>query len=61
MASKPISGMMVNGFMVMANTSEASNVMYGPFDFEKDAENWASNFGSRAIVLPLYAPVWNRG
>ena len=57
---KPLSGMMVNGYTISILGKEG-RVHYGMFESVDAAKNWLGDLDGYATIIPIYAPVWNRG
>lgn len=57
-----IEGMFVSGFIVRSLLPyEQEPLIYGLFQSEESAQNWADNMTLETVVEPVYTPVFNRG
>jgi hypothetical protein len=57
-----IAGMYVSGYIVrFLYPEDGEPLIYGLFDTEEKAKEWADFATSEVVVEPVYAPVHNRG
>lgn len=57
-----IAGMYVSGYIVrFLYPEDGEPLIYGLFDTEEKAKEWADFAISEVVVEPVYAPVHNRG
>jgi hypothetical protein len=57
-----LAGMIVSGYIVrFLYPEDGEPLIYGLFDTEEKAKEWAGFAISEAVVEPVYFPVHNRG